>query len=150
MQIASVTALVLNFADACRALVPMLDGAAVPWADGEKHDNWDRIAEPLFETLVTEPCAFAAVGEGNRHRLQVARYDFMPSPADCNAYVALEGDEPKRMVGLASLKRPFDMAAIMGADGLEKLPLTECRFVFVFPEVDGKQQRLSEVDLDAE
>ena len=44
-------------------MVPALDCAEVAWRDKGQYDNRSRIAEPLFETLVTEPCAFQAAGE---------------------------------------------------------------------------------------
>lgn len=149
MQIVSVTALVQNFADACRALVPMLDGAAVPWGDSDQYDNWDRIAEPLFETLVTEPCAYAAVGEANLHRLRIGRYGFRPIPGDCNAFIALDGGKPRRMVRLSTSDRPFDIVEVVGAED-ERLRLAHCNFVFVFEEPQGTQRHLAEVDLDAQ
>jgi hypothetical protein len=149
MQIVTVTSLVLNFADACRALVPMLDGAAVPWGDEGQYDNWDRIAEALYGTLVTEPCALAALGEGNLSKLAIARYGFSPAPGDCNAYVAVEGVNPKRLVGLSTAKRPFDQVRVAGAEAAETMLLRGCRFIFVFPGPDGTQQRLTDLDLDA-
>jgi hypothetical protein len=147
MQTVSVTALVLNFADACRALVPMLEGAAVPWGEGQQYDNWDRIAQPLFTTLVTEPCGFAAVGEANISRLDIAGYDYDHLP-DCSAYIAVEGPQPQRLIGLTTKTRPFDMVKVVG-EPEQRLRLRDCRFIFVYVGPDQTWQHLSEVDLDA-
>lgn len=147
MGTVSVTDLVLNFAEACRALVPSLDRAGVPWRDGGQYDNWDRIAEPLFESLVTEPCAFAAVGEAGLGQFRVARYGFAPA-ADENAWIAVDGAHPARMVGLSSIAGPFDHVRCAEAGGL--VPLDAARFIFVYEASDGSQQRLEVVNLTAE
>jgi hypothetical protein len=139
----------LNFADASRALVPMLDGAAVPWDDESQYDNWARIAEALYETLVTEPCACAAFGEGNLSKLNVARYGFSPAPGNCNACAGVEGANPKRLGGLSTAKRPFDQVRVAGAEAGETMLLRDCRFVFVFSGPYGTQQRLTDIDLHA-
>jgi len=149
MQSVTVTALVLNFADACRAIVPMLDGAGVAWGDLGQYDNWDRVAEPLFASLVTEPCAFAAVGEANISKLRIARYGFSPVPGDCNAYIAVDGDDPKRMLGLSTADRPFDIVRVVRGEAEDKVLLINCKFAFVFSGADGREHHLTEVDLDA-
>lgn len=146
MTAVTVTDLVLNFAEACRSLVPALDRADVPWRDGEQYDNWDRVAEALFESLVTEPCAFQAVGEAGLTKLRIARYGFTPD-TESNAWVALQGDRPARFLTLATVAAPFDHAQCEKPVGL--VPLQECRFVFVFGSRDGTQ-RLEKVDLAAE
>ena len=142
----TVTDLMLNFAEACRALVPALDRANVPWRDGEQYDNWDRIAVDLFETLVTEPCAFQAVGEAGLITLRIARYGFA-SEVDCNAWVAAQGDREARVIALSSLTTPFDHVRFEEPIGL--VPLEGRRFVFVYDTGDGAQ-RLDIVDLAAE
>jgi hypothetical protein len=68
MRLVTVAELVLNFAEACRALVPYLGRAVVPRRDQQQYDNWDRIAQALFESLVTDPCAFQAGGRGRRQQ----------------------------------------------------------------------------------
>lgn len=166
MTTISVTDLVHNFADACRALVPMLDRADVPWKDEAKYDNWDRISEPLFKSLVTEPCAFAAVGEAGLNKLSIVGYDFYPShafPADGlssrlkrppqppgYAYVALDGPTPSRFIGFSSVDAPFDHIVVDRGTQIETLPLGEEKFVFVIEERDGSLQRIETLDLAAE
>jgi hypothetical protein len=126
----------------------MLDGAAVHWGDERQYDNWDRIAEPLFETLVTQPCALAPVGEENLSRLNIACYGFSPAHGDCNAFVAVNGADPKRMVSLSSAYRPFDVVKVSGAEAVEKMLLIDCRLIFVFPGPDGTPHSLTDVYLD--
>jgi hypothetical protein len=147
----TVTDLVQNFAEACRTLVPSLDRAEVPWRDEAQYDNWDRIAVPLFETLVTEACAFAAVGETGLSRLHVAQYGFVNAKPEWNAYIALDGPTPKRFVGLSSKATPFDTVVFSegGSEKMATLALSNARFVFVFAALDGTQQRLTKVLLES-
>jgi hypothetical protein len=146
MAIVTVTDLVLNFAAACRALVPSLDRAGVPWRDEEQNDDWGRVAEPLFESLVLEPCAFQAVGEAGQSRLLMARYGFQPDPA-CNAWIEVAGDAGGRMIGLSSVSAPFDHVCCEGPAGA--VPLGRASFVFVYAAAYGTRGRLKEVDLEA-
>ena len=141
----TVTDLVLNFAYACRALVPSLDRAAVPWQDEAQYDNWDRVAEALFETLVTEPCVFQAVGEARSISLHPATYGFAHDPG-CNAWLAVNRGRPTRVISLASVASPFDHARCEGEP--ELVTLREHEFVFVYDTGDGLRC-LAEVNIEA-
>lgn len=147
MAIITVTDLILNFAEACRALVPSLNRAEVLWGDGQQGNNWDRVAEALFRTLVSEPCAFHAVGEEGAAKLQILPYGFSPS-SECNAWFTVEDGRPDRMVDLASVGHPFDH--VRCGDPLRLVPLTSARFAFVHDNGGGLQMRVDAVDLEAE
>ena len=85
----TVSDLLRNFAEACRALVPSLDRASVRWAGemASTYDNWDRVAEALSESLVLEPCRFHVAAVFPSAVLKLERYGFMPAGA--NAFVSL-------------------------------------------------------------
>jgi hypothetical protein len=136
MATVSVTDLMVNFAEGCRALVPSLDRASVPWRDGEQYDNWHRVEEALFQTLVTEPCAFQAVGEDGLAKLRVVRHGFAPDPT-CNAWISVHSDGAARVMGLSSVTNPFDHVRCEGRTSL--VPLEGARFVFVYDVGDGAQ-----------
>jgi hypothetical protein len=145
MATVTVTDLVLNFADACRALVPSLDRAGVPWGDGAQYDSFDRVAEALFESLVMEPCAFAAAGSAGLSKLRTARYGFSHDN-NFNAWVAVhvQGDIIARMILLSSITAPF--AHVRCEDPVGLVPLEGKRFMFVYNVGDGNRQ-LQAVDL---
>ena len=146
MTMISVTDLVHNFADACRALVPMLERAEVPWRDDTKYDNWDRISGPLFASFVTEPCGYHVGDFGNLH---IAGYDFHGRSPTWTAYVAVVGPEPRRFIGLSSVNAPFDRVLAESVDGDAAIPLEGAQFVFVVERPSGKQI-VEVVDLAAE
>jgi len=145
MATVTVTDLVLNFAEACRALIPSLDRAGVPWGDGAQYDSFDRVAEALFESLVIEPCAFEAAGSAGLSKLRTARYGFSHDN-NFNAWVAVhvQGDIIARMILLSSITAPFAHDRCEAPVGL--VPLEGKRFIFVYNVGDGNRQ-LQSVDL---
>ena len=146
----TVTDLVLNFASACRSLVPALERADVPWRDETQWDNWDRIAEPLFESLVIEQCLYAAVGEMKLHTLTVPRYGFDPYGSQYSAWITLEGATNLRMVGLSTKQQPFDRIDLADQDHRVSIALDGASFAFTFKAPDLAEQQLTIIDLAAE
>ena len=142
----TVTDLILNFVEACRALVPSLNRAEVPWKDGQQGDGWDRVAEALFKTLVSEPCAFHACGEAGAARLRMLPYGFLPS-AECNAWFTVEDGHSNRIVDLVSVEHPFDR--VRCGDPHRLVPLIGAQFAFVYDKGGGLQHRVDAVDLEA-
>jgi hypothetical protein len=144
---ATVTDLVLNFGDACRALLPSLDRARVPWADANQYDNWDRIAEALFESLVAEPCMSQAndIGLG---ALQLTKYGFDIAPS-ANAFIRVVAPlaDDYRFIDLVSHDEPFGHVRALGKFGEIIAPLAQCEFSFVVTDPTGKQHRLTEISL---
>lgn len=149
MTSTTVTDLVLNFADACRSLVPALDRSDVAWQDATQWDNWDRIAQPLFESLVTEPCMYAAVGEMKLHTLTVPRYGFEPYGPKYNAWITLEGSSNMRMGGLSTENLPFDRVDLIDRDHRVSIALEGVSFAFTYTDADLTEQQLTIVDLAA-
>jgi hypothetical protein len=143
----TVTNLVRNFGEACRALVPSLDRARVSWSDANQYDNWDRIAEALFESLVVEPCRFQA-GEIGLDKLQFYKYGFTAS-SNANAFisVAIPGTTDCKLISLVSKDQPFSHVRAIGVSGEVIAPITQCDFAFEMIDPAGKQHRLTEIDL---
>lgn len=153
MATITVTNLIENFAGACRALVPFLDTAEVPWQDHLQYDNFDRFVEPLFVSLVTEPCEFAAVGEGRAKALGTIRYGFPVERAGSakHAYIAVRTVDGVEwpFVQLQSETTPFDIAEYDDPTGRHSIPLAQATFAFIYPSAQGRIERLELVDLQA-
>ena len=143
----TVTNLVRNFGEACRALVPSLDRARVSWSDAHQYDNWDRIAEALFESLVVEPCRSQA-GEIGFDKLQWDKYGFDISPS-ANAFisVAISGATECKLISLISRDRPFSHVRAAGVSDEMIAPIMQCDFALVMIDPTGKRYRLTEIDL---
>lgn len=150
----TVTDMIGNFADACRALVPCLDRAEVPWQDHLQYDNFDRVVEPLFETLVTEPCEFAAVGEGRIKALKTVRYGFPVEQPDAttHAYIAVRTPDGAEwpFIQLRSEAEPFDSIEYGVQTDRLRMPLAGAAFAFLFTSPKGEALRIEVVDLQAE
>ena len=144
----SVNDLVRNFAAACRAMVPYLDCARVPWADAEQYDNWDRVAEPLFFSLVLEPCLFQAEVSFPGLSFIPPRYGFAPGGENVFLRLIAGASEESRFIGLRSVIRPFDHCEgqIDGERVLSPVETTHLRFVIV--AIDGKRHEIETVALD--
>jgi len=144
---ATVTDLVLNFGDACRALVPSLDRARIPWSDANQYDNWDRIAEALFESLVGEPCKLQAAKIGF-DRVQLGRYGFDIASA-ANAFISVVTPycTDCRLISLVSQERPFSHIRAVGSSRETVAPIDQCDFAFVIVDHAGKTYQFSEIDL---
>jgi hypothetical protein len=144
----SVTDLVRNFAAACRAMVPHLDRARVPWTDGQQYDDWDRVAEPPFFSLVLGPCRFQAEASLPGISLVLPRYGFPPSGE--NAFLCLAAREAGecRFVQLRSLDGPFDYCEgqIEGERVLRPLETADLSLVVVDP--NGVRHKIETVELD--
>jgi hypothetical protein len=143
----TVTNLVRNFGEACRALVPSLDRARVSWSDANQYDNWDRIAEALFESLVIEPCRFQA-NEIGLDKLQFDKYGFIAS-SNANAFISvvISGATECKLISLVSRDRPFSHVRAAGVSDEMIAPIMQCDFALVMIDPAGKQYRLSELDL---
>ena len=143
----SVTQLVLNFAEACRALVPHMDRALVSWRDGQQFDNWDRVAEALFQSLVVEPCAFAAKSLTGDLALRLSRYGFASpyNPKD-SAVCVVDGNRPTRLLRLTSDLQPFD-TVVHGPDVAATMPIENADFAFIAVDENGKSHILRRIDL---
>jgi hypothetical protein len=148
MSSASVTALIYNFADACRALIPALDRANVPWQEGKQYDNWERIEDPLFKSLVAEPCEFQAQAFGVTARFP--NYGFRQEDGSANARISVSENEGKnswRYVRLFTLHQPFDAVECVQGSEVRHIPLTAAQFQFIVASEDDERS-WTEVRLD--
>lgn len=67
----SVTELLAIFNGALLALIPWLEKAKIKWKEGEAYDDWDNIAESLYNNIV---CA-SLTGEVT-YEYSMAKYNF--------------------------------------------------------------------------
>jgi hypothetical protein len=117
----TVTQLVLVFRDALRALVPHMEKAKIEWQDESAYDDWDEIAQTLYEKIVVASLRWA-IPEDERERCQLPAYNTMyPSYAGKTVIVVNRGVGPERLVfhSFTTIEEPFDKvrACTVGADG---------------------------------
>jgi hypothetical protein len=66
--------LLLIFRDALRALVPHVEKARIEWRDGSSYDDWDEIAQTLFNKIVVSSLLWA-MPEDERGHCQLPDYN---------------------------------------------------------------------------
>lgn len=55
----TITELLGTLRQALTVLVPVAEKIRMPWRDGEAYDDWDAIAECLYDNLVVHSIAWA-------------------------------------------------------------------------------------------
>lgn len=123
--------LVRTFADALANLVPSLDRARIVWTPlGDRYDDFDRIAESLYTSIVISPAlhdprlsslgvdefrpfGFAA-SDRWRAEIEVAHADLPTSGA---------------LLDLDTDRSPFDLAVVETSAGRQRVDRDEARFV---------------------
>lgn len=90
----SLTHLLSAFRRALQAMAPVVQSVGLTWRDGEAHDEWDALAENLFDVLVVSAiCGDPQVGGVGR---PVGRYGFGPTPGGPLNASWIEVDVPER------------------------------------------------------
>jgi hypothetical protein len=107
-----ISVIVLNFRDALRALVPFAEKVGVPWRDGESYDEWDGIAEELFQALV-----IAVVPSPEGVARNFAKYDMRyENYAGLRKIVVRSGTAQAlyTFVAFSTRDTPFDSIRVVG------------------------------------
>jgi hypothetical protein len=148
MKSVAVTALVQNFADACRALIPSMETVDVAWKDAEQYDGWDRVAEALFETLVLEPCRYQAIARGLREP-RFPQYGFEYHYGEHTAFIEIEGNSHPtcQFIQLASIDLPFDHIVGEGSPDRIVIPLAVTTLQCVIVNAPGETWAFRSIDL---
>lgn len=123
-----VSELVVEFSTALRALVPQLDAARVEWRASERYDDFDRIAEALYASMVLSPAIhdqrFRDLGLGD---FRPFGFSGVGWPAQVAAF-GPDGREALPLVDLDSVDQPFD-TAVLDQRGRVVVPLVGTEFV---------------------
>ncbi|GAA4978900.1 hypothetical protein [Actinopolymorpha pittospori] len=107
---ATVHELVENFRSGLIAMLPIADRAMLNSRDVNPHDDWEQLAESIFDVFVRGSVRLDRVSLANRDQFPLPRYDF-----DLDSYSALSwigcGSGPSSdlaFVRLLSHAEPFD------------------------------------------
>lgn len=139
-RVVSVGDLVHNFAKALVALTPYADRAFVDWGP-EPGDPWERVAEALFESLVTEPLVYGVYDLWQVSDLSLAAHDYDFNDQAHNSYIQVASAELEAFGKLKSINisDPTTIkVAVTEALGTERLLLLEaCTFAFAYRRGQG-------------
>jgi hypothetical protein len=96
------------------------------WRDGEAYDDWDRIEEALFKSVISTPVEFPPSEGASR---PLGRYKYNNDAATCSMLFDEELGEAYEFFGLEQVSTPFDTARFQPKEGEDILKsVTECRF----------------------
>lgn len=90
------------------ALIPQMEAVGLPWRDGEAYDDWDRIEEALFKSVISTPVEFTP-SEGASRPLR--RYKYDDDPVTCSMLFDEELGEAYEFFGLEQISTPSTLRA---------------------------------------
>ncbi len=116
----NVSELLTIFRDALRALIPYLEAARIRWRDDEAYEDWDDIAETLFERFVLMSIRWGLPNP--QPDLKLPGYGFVYDDYSDRALIEVrDRDAPQEVplvfFRLATRTTPLDTAKCFRADG---------------------------------
>lgn len=128
------------------AVAPVADRAHINWADGSQYDDWDAIADGLYEGIVRMSVLHSTECRG----ISIPRYGFWPSNHE-RYYISVKdksGTSVGMFVSFSSRDTAFSHVRVQSADeqGTESTAFfrfDECVFVLVDNIADSEFSELS-------
>jgi hypothetical protein len=149
---ASITELVETFRSGLLALVPVADRAILNWRSVEPHDDWESLAETMFDVFVRHP--IGSDEDAPRNLLPLSRYDNDYQSYDGVSWISV-GDGPNSdlaLVRFVSVEQPFDCAQVVPIDPetrlageRENLPVAGLSYTLVRRDNGGSRSLVSEI-----
>ena len=116
----TVDQLLLEFRDALRALVPHVEKVRIEWRDHSAYDDWDEIAQTLYDKIVVSSLLWA-LPEEERERCQLPDYNMTYSSYAGKTVITVNHDSTTaRLVfhSFATEKDPFDKVRVCRVDAV--------------------------------
>lgn len=122
------------FREGLLALIPIVEKAKMPWADPYAYDDWDVIAQGLYEGIVILSLTHSTQWHDFE---EIPEFDHRISDYSNRSYIFLaEVGEQKPFLCFHSVKAPFDTALVAILDehqkvvGVSESELGNATFVF--------------------
>jgi hypothetical protein len=153
-----VGALVGLYQKALSVLVPIADEARIPWSESDAYDDWDAIAEVLFEQIVCRSIRWA-LPSADRDLLRLPRYGLSHPDYSELSLLAVSNNASSQISVLHSLgttAQPFDTVLYVLIDEkghpvddrLRRLPLREAKFSFLLRSSSGVLGPLERLEVE--
>lgn len=144
-QFSSLSDVVLIFGDCLRVLTPYVSKVGIEWDDGKNYDDWDAIAQALYDTVVGGTVAYTVEGEGFD---KLAPYGFiMPDYSNRSFLFGAQSGRDAAFLKLEGLELPFDTAVFLelGPDGKPtgqkvRSPLRNTTFVALLRSAEEERE----------
>src|ERR1700754_5073986 len=101
--------LLLVFRDALRALVPHVERVRIEWRDGSAYDDWDEIAQTLYEKIIVSSLQWS-IPEADREHCELPDYNTAYASYAGKTVITISRASDERLVfhSFATEKHPFD------------------------------------------
>jgi hypothetical protein len=147
----SVTELLGIFRGALLAIIPWIEKAKIKWKEGEAYDDWDNIAESIYQNIVCsslkgDVTSRYPIAKYNFHYENYSAIDFIQVKSECYSHKILA------FVAFQSHSSPLDtlkVAEINTSDivlGYLYLKHDELEFVFV-KNTGGKKEIIDKIEV---
>jgi hypothetical protein len=147
----SVRELIEIFRGALIAIIPWIERAKIKWKSGEAYDDWDNIAQALYENIVCSSLAGEVASE-----YSIAKYDFHYDSYSSVDFILIKSksqmDIKYAFVSFQSSTNPLDSLKVAKLDKSNKviefinLEFEEIEFVFV-KNNNGKEELIDEIEV---
>lgn len=147
----SVTELLMIFKGALLAIIPWLEKAKIKWTNEEAYDDWDNIAESLYQNIVCSSLNGEVTSE-----YQIAKYNFNYDDYSSISFIRVRHkNNPEKKFAFVSFQSnlsPMDRVKVAELDKLNKvvdytkLKLDSLDFVFV-KNLKGKKEVIDSIEI---
>lgn len=147
----SVTELLLILRGALMAIIPWIEKAKIKWTDEEAYDDWDNIAESLYQNIVCSSLTGEVASE-----YQIAKYNFNYWDYSLMNFIGVRhkdnAEKKFAFVAFQSNLSPMDSVKVAELDKLNKvvdytnLKLESLDFVFV-KNLNGKKEVIDSIEI---
>jgi len=116
----SITEIVTVFRGALLAIIPWVEKAKIKWKDGESYDDWDNIAQVLFENIVCSSIYGEVLSE-----YSLSSYDFQYNNYSDLDYIKVKSnrhiDKYLVFVSFQTKSTSLDMVKVAVLNDLEEV-----------------------------
>lgn len=136
------------FRDALAAVAPILERARVHSDELRSNDDWDEIAQALFENVVVRSIRWSQEAD---HDIDLGRYAMLGQPSGYAPRLLVRGDRGdvwRTFHSIVSRQQPFDTVKAMDGDeqAMSEIAFEPARFALRIGKRDGLIETLT-VDL---
>ncbi len=156
----SVNELMHVFRDSLRSLVPCMERAKIAWREPDAYDDWDDIAQALYENIVVRSIEYS-LGPKGRESMVLPEYGMLYPLYDDMSFIELVLGEPRDdqynvFLDFATADRPFDTAryVVVLAQHLNRTEeprgaaVESANFAFVKQDEHGHRKRISSISVE--
>jgi hypothetical protein len=147
----SVNELVAIFRGALLAIIPWIEKAKIKWKEGEAYDDWDNIAESLYNNIVCSSLTGNVASE-----YEIAKYNFYYDDYATTSFILVRSkNNPEKrfaFVHFQSNSSPMDTVKVAELDkkdnviGYVDLKFCDSSFIFV-RNINGRKKIIDRIEV---